>query len=261
MRGLLKDTLTELLHRKIIYVFLILTLMWIIGAVGMRFLESSLRAQATQLSEMGSLKELLLMPALSMHMYILVFVAALTAAAVIPRMFVSGRADYYLSKPISRASLLLKKTAAVLIIYGALMLVSFILDFTAMSLSFSFFEPGVFYIALLGAVSLFIWLAVTTLAGIATGSYSMSIIAAFFAWVAQKVLGFHNLAENLIQSKPVVYVIKVLYYIVPKTSEISEIGENLAAGNPVDWMPIWSSLLFAFAALYVAVLIFRRKDY
>lgn len=261
MRGLLRDTFTELLHRKIIYVFLILTVMWIIGAVGMRFLESSFRAQANQLPEMGSLKELILMPALGMHMYILVFIAALTAAAVIPRMFVRGRADYYLSKPISRASLLLKKAAAVLIVYGALMLASFILDVTAMSISFSFFEPGVVYIALLGVVSLFVWLSITTLAGIATGSYSMSIIAAFLVWVAQQVLGFHNLAENLIQSKPVVYVIKGLYYIVPKTSEISDIGENLASGNPVDWMPVWSSLLFAFAALYVAVLVFRRKDY
>jgi len=261
MRGLIKDTYLELLDRKVIYVFAVITLLWIIGAIGSRAIELQIQGQSFNADDIGMAFRGMLLGALNMHMYILVFITAMTAASVIPRMFVRGRADYYLSKPISRTSLLLKKTLAILIVYGALMLASFFIDLIAVSLSFGFFEFGMIYIIAIGIVSLFIWLTVTTIAGIATGSYSMSIIAAFLVWIAQWILGFQYYVEKLIDSKLVVYTVKTLYYIVPKTSEISGIAGSLAEGDPVDLMPLWSSVLFAFVALAAAVMIFHRKDY
>jgi hypothetical protein len=114
------------------------------------------------------------------------------------------------------------------------------------------------------AIGFFIWLTITSCAGIWFGSHALAIMSAFIIWIIRLGLSWlrDDFFKQLIQSDFVSGLVDALYYIVPKTGEISELGDRLALGQPVEsWMPLWSSLLFAFAAMYLAILIFTRKNY
>jgi hypothetical protein len=118
------------------------------------------------------------------------------------------------------------------------------------------------YVFVLGLVSLFIWLSITTTVGIVTGSTAMSIMSAFLVWVAQAIFVWHEHIKGVLESKPVGYVVDSLYYILPKTGEVSAITNACALGKPVEsWMPLYSSLIFSVALVILAVVVFKRKNY
>ena len=100
------------------------------------------------------------------------------------------------------------------------------------------------------------------LAGVLSGSASWAIMAAFGLWVAQWLVSFHDLLEQLTSSKLVSYIMKALYYLFPKTDQLGDMAVSLALGQPVEsWLPLWSALLFSAAMMFLAVWVFRRRDY
>jgi len=99
------------------------------------------------------------------------------------------------------------------------------------------------------------------LAGIVTGSTGMTIMAAFFVWIAQSVLDWHEGIGKLVDSDVARYIVDAFYYIIPKTGQIIDMTGDLTSGNSPNWLPLWSSLIFAAAMFYLAVYVFKRKDY
>ena len=78
----------------------------------------------------------------------------------------------------------------------------------------------------------------------------------------QKVLDGREWIKALADSKPINYVVDTLYYIIPKTGEISSMSVSITTGKVIrDWMPLYSSLLFALVMIYITVYIFKRKNY
>jgi len=81
-------------------------------------------------------------------------------------------------------------------------------------------------------------------------------------FVLQWLFGFHEMFGEFVNSKIMKTVADGLYYIFPKTGEMSDIAENLALGQNVNsWMPLWSTLLFSIVLIIVTIFIFKRKDY
>ncbi len=263
MKGIVRDCIREMSDRKIFWIYGVLTVIVLLMIIATRSFTVQFGvdtgAEADPFAEVAGAAAL---RGLSSYVSFLVFLTVLATAGVFPNMFVRGRAEFYLSKPISRANLYLGKLLGVWLVYGGVVVMSGVLVYLALFAVHGIADWHVVHIFLMNLAGLIIWLSVTTFAGIAFGTNALSLMTAFIIWVLQLLLRFHDGLDMLINSKLVVGAAKVLYYIVPKTGEISDLTDQLAAGQPVrDWMPLWSSLLFSLALIWATVIIFRRKDY
>ncbi|MFH1688564.1 MAG: hypothetical protein ABIE70_13725 [bacterium] len=261
MRGLLADTLAEALERKIVWVFLILTVLGVLMILGARVTDISIQGENLDFSDMEGMFANPVLRVLNFFNHVLVFFAVLATAGLVPSMFIKGRADYYLSKPISRSRLLVSRVAAIWVVYGAMMVLAVLALVVTVWLAFGHMELGVVSVLGIHLLAFLIWLSITTLAGIVGGSNSLSLITVFVVWLAQKLLSLHEYVEGLVNSEFVVNTVKVFYYILPKSDDIYDMVVPVASGGIVSWMPLYTSLLFAVVALAAAALVFRGKDY
>jgi ABC-type transport system involved in multi-copper enzyme maturation permease subunit len=194
-------------------------------------------------------------------MYILVFLSVMATAGLIPDMLARGRADFYLSKPLSRARLLLTKVFGIWIVYGCLMVASFMVNYFLSSALNGIFDLRFLYIVIMNLIAFLIWLSVTAFAAILTHSTAISIMAAFLVWIAQWVLQYHDFVKEITDSKVFIYIVDALYYIFPKASELSSLTSSVIFDHVESWLPLYSSLIFAVALMAVTVVIFNRKSY
>jgi hypothetical protein len=56
--------------------------------------------------------------------------------------------------------------------------------------------------------------------------------------------------------------VDILYYIIPKTSEIGSLTTEIAIGYGIDeYQPLLSTFLFLVLVLYISIIIFSKKDF
>ncbi len=263
MKGITRDCVVEMFARKTIYLFAAVTLVAVL--LGLLTVNVDLHFEVTGTAERGAIAGFLQNPVthvLGMFMSFLVFLAVLATAGLVPTMLVKGRAEFFLSKPISRTSLLLNRLFAVWAVYGLTIVVSGAVLYAVLVLIHGFFDWKVLYLFVFSLVSFFIWLSITVAAGVLFGSTVISLMCAFLVWVAQAVLKYHETVGGIVGSRLVSQLATVLYYVVPKTSQIGDRTTALAMGNVVvDWMPVYTSVAFALVAVLLAVLVFKRRDY
>ncbi len=262
MRGLIYDTWVEMVQRRLIWIYAAVTVIAILLIMASKSMSIKIEVNDDPNDPASALVEQGAVGSLDAYCSFLVFLTILGTAGLIPSMLERGRAEYYLSKPISRTSLFLYKFASIWSVYGATIVVGGLVTFAIFFMAWRYFDAGLVYIFALNLVSLFIWLSVTAFAGILTGSYAVSIMVAFAMWIAQSLLRYHDMLGQVIQNKLVTGAVSGLYYILPKTSELSDMTTKVALGQPVEsWLPLWSSLIFAAGLLAVTIALFNRKDY
>ena len=269
MRGLTRDTINEMFDRKTFYMYVIVTILAIAFFLVMGSLNIQIetgqgpggpdriaeQAQTAMTDMLGSL--------FGAYITFLIFLTVLAVAALFPRMLERGRADFYLSRPISRTSLFLNKFTGIFVTYGGVILVSSILVYTALAIVVGSFDFRFFAFLMIGAaVSLFIWQAIITCAGIVSGTQTMAIMSAFIIFFLQWVLNKREPIAAFLKSKAVKGLLNTLYYILPKTSEVSDFFSSLGTGKVnVSWMPFYSSMIFAVVVMVLAVSVLKRKNY
>lgn len=262
MKGFIYDSWVELVARKLIWVYVVVTVIAMLLIVASHEMSIKVEIDSKPMDPVAGMAHSAAVSALDGYLSFLVFLTIMGTAGLIPAMLVRGRAEYYLSKPISRASLYLYKLTSLLGVYGATIVVGGLLTYLIFFATWGLADTGLVYIFLINLVGLFIWLSVTTFIGILTGSFAVSIMTAFVLWIAQGLLQYHDKLGQVIHNSFVTGVVSGLYYLLPKTSQIAEMTERLAMGQPVEsWMPLWSSLLFAVVLVGVTVAVFNRKDY
>jgi ABC-type transport system involved in multi-copper enzyme maturation permease subunit len=265
MRGIIKDTIAELLDRKVLYLFGFVTLVAMLIFHLINRAQLKLQIQTGGELGMGQLDNLvgnLTVQFFSGFVSFLVFLAVMAGAGVIPAMLEKGRADFYLSKPVSRRMLMTGKLFSVWVVYGLTVVICSILAYVVVALSSGVFSAGMFYQVGMAMVSLLIWLSIVALAGVLTNSTAMAVAAAFLVWVAHSIFDEHELIKGFLESRLLAHLVDFLYYVLPKTSAIGDIAVRLASDRSVgSWMPVWSSLLFALVMFYAAIWAFNRRDY
>ena len=262
MRGMTRDSFAEMFDRKIIWIFAVLTLLAVLGASASRSLNVRMKASGADWETVKGEVTTIAMNSLDAFVAFLVFLAVMASASAIPHMLERGRADYFLSKPLSRRTLLLSKLTSIWFVYGATVVCAGLLVFGTVAMVHQLFDGRVFWLLAMAAVQLLVWLSLTFAAGVFTGSTAMAIITAFMVWILQMILTGREAIKMFFNSDIASAVVDGLYYIFPKTSELSELGLTLAIGQTVDnWLPLWSSLLFAAVVISIALAYFVRKDY
>ena len=262
MRGLIRYTVTELFDRKLLWAFVILTVISVVLVFYTSSIEINFGGGGQELSELGEPMGASILKGLSSFLSFLVFLAVMGTAGLIPALLSRGRADYFLSKPISRSLLFTYKFLSIFLVYAGVVAICGAAVWIAMGLSYVGFSWSVLYLFLFHILSLFVWLTITAFAGVVSGSFAMSIIAAFLVWVAHSVVSTARMFEDVLGSQTLKQLLDVIYYVLPKNSEFIKLGERLASGQfAAGYASLWSSLVFAIVLVFISLVIFNRKNY
>jgi len=263
VRGLTRDTIAELVDRKILWLFAVVTAIMLLVVYGSGNMRASLMGPGgIENIDTSMLSAPLVARALDGVLSFLVFLIVMASTGLLPRMLEKGRADFYLSKPNTRTRVLLGKLAAVWMVYGALMMICGLLVYGLVAIIHQTFSLGALYMFGIYLLVFFIWLAIVALAGVLFNSTVLAIMTAFVVWVAQTILSAHDKIGAFVDSAFAARLIDTLYYVFPKHGEIGGMAVSIASGMPVEsWMPLWSSLLFGLAMLFLTVVIFNRRNY
>ncbi|GJQ20611.1 MAG: hypothetical protein HBSIN02_09660 [Bacteroidia bacterium] len=194
-------------------------------------------------------------------------------AGLIPSMLEKGTVELYLSKPLSRTSLLFSRAA------GACAGIIFNLLYFAIAIWLIFgikagaWEGGFLLAAISTVPMFFFYYSVVAVTALMTNSTGFSIMFALIYYFFSGALAAREQVLYIWWDNPVFHrLLDVLYYATPQISPMIESATELigpdfmrsrgmeSAGGfdplPFVWSLLSSSLLYAFAAWY-----FSRKDY
>ncbi len=266
MNGLFKDTLAELFDKKTVYLFFVITFIAILITAFSGSFEMSINGnpQGMGLDELGVDVDKPLLMGIKFLMSLLTFLAVMLSAGILPNMFIKGRSDYFLSKPISRASLLFKKFLSVWIIYGILVTGCGLLCYLSGALVHSLFNNYIFILIGLVFLELFIWLSISFFIGIFTGKTVTVIMVLFITWLSQ--LGVSMLYSSQVIAgigyETVGEIVDYIYYVFPKISEMSSLAEGAISNSALlSSYVLYSSVGFGIVMLFFTQILFKRKDY
>jgi len=184
------------------------------------------------------------------------------SAGLVSAVFEPGRIELLLSKPISRTHLLLGRYAG-----NVLVVTANILWLVAGSWVIFGVKTGVwgggFLLSSLCTIFIFsVLLAVLVLVGVLWDSAAVGIMIAFAIMIVTPILAQKDTIERLLSSEWSRNVVRVLYYVLPKTSDVSVIIRRLILNQPVEsWMPIWSTALFGVVVLAAGLWRFQRRSF
>lgn len=265
MSGILRDTIAELLDRKMLYVFVALTVVALIIIASTSSMD--FRIQMTRPGETADTTPSIFAQSAAVGLFggfvsLLVFLATMASANLIPSSLEKGRVEYYLTKPLSRGSFLLKKYLSICMVYGGIVVACGIIVHIVTAVIHGVATTTAVYLLGASVINLIIWFSITGTAGVLTRSAPLAIMTAFLVWVAQTILAGHEAIGDFIDSAVGKYMVDALYYIIPKPSAIFDQASALCVGKPVtDWVPLASSLAFAAAALVAATVVLKRKEF
>jgi ABC-2 type transport system permease protein len=184
------------------------------------------------------------------------------SAGLVAAVFEPGRIELLLSKPVSRTQLLLGRYAG-----NVLVVAANIVYLTAGSWIIFGIKTGVwgFGFLLSSVFTIFVFsvlLSVIVLIGVLWESAAVAIMATFAIMIITPILAQKATIERLLSSEGSRNVVRVLYYVLPKTSDIGVIIRHMILNEPIDtWMPVWSTALFGAVVLTAGILQFRRRSF
>lgn len=191
--------------------------------------------------------------------------AIFSSASFIPNMMEKGNIDLLLSKPISRDQLLLGKYLGGILVVFINILLLVIGTWLIVSLKFSYWNFSFLYVSITISFAFAVLYSLIVLFGILTRSSILGMMLAYFIFIILSPLLFAYWKEfrNVVESEVLKTFLDGLYYIIPKTSEITGlITMNLAAGKGVtEYQPILTSLIFLILSIGFSIYLFRKKDF
>ena len=197
--------------------------------------------------------------------YLLIITFCLiSVSSFIPSMLEKGSIDLLLSKPISRAQIILGKfSGGVILIFASLV---YLLGAVWLIVSF---KSGYWYFPFLSTI---LWLtfsfaviySVVILIGLLTQSTVLTIIInIFLVFIITPILGNREtVLYGFISNGTIQFVLNVFYYILPKPGDLNNMSMSLLQGEPVkSWQPLITSALLMLTCLSASIFYFKKKDY
>jgi ABC-2 type transport system permease protein len=198
--------------------------------------------------------------------FMLVSLFLIMSSSFIPSMLKEGNIDLILSKPVSRAKIILGHfIAGILIVFLSFLIIIGIiwLIISAKTGIWHFsFMLSVFWLTAVFAV---LYISVIFFALITKNSVITIVINIFLyfpvTWGLYTLNIFFNKQTQLMG--PIgEFIVKFFYFIFPKPWDIFDIGQNLIKGETVaSYMPLYTSVFYIVLMFLFSVLYFRKKDY
>jgi len=184
------------------------------------------------------------------------------SAGLVAAVFEPGRIELLLSKPVSRTHLLLGRYLGNILVVAANIIYLVGGSWIIFGVKTNVWGAG-FLVSSLCTIFIFsVLLAVLVLVGVLWDSSAVAIMDTFAIMIITPILAQKSTIERLLSSEWSRVVVRVLYYVLPKTSDVSVIIRHLILNQPVEsWMPIWSTALFGAVVLGLGLWRFERRSF
>ena len=184
------------------------------------------------------------------------------SAGLVSAVFEPGRVELLLSKPVSRIHLLMGRYLGNVLVIAANIIYLVAGSWIIFGLKTNVWGMG-FLISSLCTIFIFaVLLTVLVLVGVLWDSSAVAIMATFAIMILTPILAQKNLIERLLSSEWSRNVVRFLYYVLPKTSDVAVIIRHLILNQPVNsWMPVWSTALFGAVVLALGLWRFQRRSF
>jgi len=188
--------------------------------------------------------------------------AVFASAGLVAAVFEPGRIELLLSKPVSRMHLLLGRYFGNLLVVAANIWYLVIGSWTIFGVKTGVWGMG-FPVSSLFTIFMFaVLLAVIVLVGVLWDSGAVAIMVTFAIMIVTPILAQKTTIERLLDSEWSRNVVRVLYYVLPKTSDVAVIVRHLILNQPVEsWMPVWSTAIFGVVVLGIGLWRFRGRTF
>jgi ABC-type transport system involved in multi-copper enzyme maturation permease subunit len=200
---------------------------------------------------------------IAMALYFMGMALAIFASAgLVAAVFEPGRIELLLSKPVSRTHLLLGRYVGNLLVVAANILYLVVGSWLIFGIKTDVWGAG-FLISSLFTIFIFaVLLAIIVLVGVLWDSAAVAIMVTFGIAILTLIVAQKTTLERLLSSEWSRDVVRVLYYVLPKTSDVSVIIRHLILNQPVEsWMPVWSTGLFGIVILGLGIWRFARRTF
>jgi ABC-type transport system involved in multi-copper enzyme maturation permease subunit len=188
--------------------------------------------------------------------------AVFASAGLISAVFETGRIELLLSKPVSRTHLLLGRYAGNLAVVAANILYLVLGSWAIFGVKTGVWGIGFVFSSLFTIFVFAVLLALIALVGVLWESAAVAIMVTFAVMIITPIVAQKNTIERLLSSEWSRDVVRVLYYALPKTSDISVIVRDLIRNQPIQsWMPVWSTAIFGVVVLAAALWRFDRRSF
>ncbi len=190
------------------------------------------------------------------------FLSVFASAGLIPSVLEPGRIELLLSKPVSRTHILLGRYLGNVLVISCNVVFLVLGIWTILGIKTGIWSPT-FLISIATTVFIFaVLLAVVVLVGVIFESAALATMISVALMIISAILAQTSTMLRLLSSEWSRDLWKGLYYALPKIWDVGRITLNAIQDRTFqDYMPIWSSALFAAVVLMWALQIFSRRDF
>lgn len=184
------------------------------------------------------------------------------SAGLVAAVFEPGRIELLLSKPVSRTRILLGRYLGNLLVVAANIIYLIAGSWIIFGVKTGLWGIGYLYSSLFTIFIFAVLLAVIVLIGVLWESAAIAIMTSFAIMFLTPILAQHQQIDRLLSSDWSRQTVKILYYALPKTSDISVMIRHIILNQPIEsWMPVWSTALFGAVVLAAGIVHFRRRTF
>ncbi len=277
MLTIIKNTFREALAKKIFigyYIFYAIVIIIMVFLVNMDSVEGVM-----SLTDSKMLVHQVETGFFTISWNLIIFFSLISTASFIPSMLEKGTIDLLISKPISRATILISKyLGAVLFVFLSMV---FLLGsiWLILSLKSGFWDPNFLLSILWITLAFAVMYSIIVIIGLTTQSTIVAILVSFFMiFVLCPLLSVREaVIFSLVTNETVKFIFDFLYYLLPKPGEFRDITNSMILGDPINmwksslnaetgsftisWLSPISSVLFCLVAMAYSIYYFSKKDY
>lgn len=186
------------------------------------------------------------------------------SASFIPSILEKGNIDVLLSKPISRAKIIIGKFISVVVL--AFLIITFLISIIWLMVSL---KSGVWHFQFLVSILWFTFIfailySLEMLVGLISQSTILSLIItlSIFFPITALLSVKETLVFNFLKNDSIKFIFNFIYYIFPKPWDIRETCVDMIEGLSIQsWWPVITSAIFMLAMIYLSIFYFSKKDY
>ena len=190
------------------------------------------------------------------------FLAVFASAGLVPSVLEPGRIELLLSKPLSRAHILLGRFAGNVLVVSLNSAYLVLGVWIILGIKTGIWSPT-FLIAIVTTTFIFaVLLAVVVLIGVTLESAAAATMITVALMIISPILAQTSLMMRLLSSEWSRDLWRVLYYALPKVYEIGKMTLDAIQSRTFSgYQPIWTSALFGAVILGAALATFARRDF
>jgi len=191
------------------------------------------------------------------------FISIFSVSGFIPSLLEKGNIDLILSKPISRAQVILGKfLGGTVMVFTNLFYAIFML-WILIGFKFNVWDVSFLISSLTITLAFASIYSIIILTGIVFRSSMLSLVFSYLIFfVLSPILSSRETIFAFIDNVVLKNIFEVLYYLIPQTSDLSTITTSFAVGNTVsDYSTVLYTVFYIILILWLSIFTFNKKDY